>query len=173
MQNLLPYFIQQQYQQHNFVGRFSVCSMFVDISGFTQTTEALIRSGQAEGVEVLSEILRFYFTPTVQSVYAHGGFIIGFAGDAFTAVFPIRRPRPPVARQLLAAASEIQRFDGNRGSSRPRTNANCGAGATGGRNLQRRVGGGGEDDIGGSGGVGITCMMIASQRLVYTCQNSS
>ena len=84
--------------------------MFVDISGFTQTTEALIRSGQAEGVEVLSEILRFYFTPTVQSVYAHGGFIIGFAGDAFTALFPIKRPRSPVARRALAAAVEIQRF---------------------------------------------------------------
>ncbi len=111
MKNLLPYFIQQQYQQHNFTGRFSACSMFVDISGFTQTTEALIRSGQAEGVEVLSEILRFYFTPMVESIYGHGGFIVSFAGDAFTALFPITRPRPPIARQalrVLAAASEIQ-----------------------------------------------------------------
>ena len=55
MKNLLPLFIQQQYQQHNFAGRFAACSMFVDISGFTSTTEALIASGQAEGVEVLSE----------------------------------------------------------------------------------------------------------------------
>ncbi len=110
MKNLLPYFIQQQYQQHNFTGRFSTCSMFVDISVFTQTTEALIRSGKAEGVEVLSEILRFYFTPMVRSVYGHGGFIVGFAGDAFTALFPIKRPRQPIARQALAAASEIQRF---------------------------------------------------------------
>ncbi len=104
MKNLLPYFIQQQYRQHNFAGAFQACSMFVDISGFTSTTESLIHSGQAEGVEVLSELLRFYFTPTVQSVYAHGGFIVGFAGDAFTALFPIRRPRPPVARRALAAA---------------------------------------------------------------------
>ena len=58
MKNLIPRFIQEQYQQQNFAGSFVACSMFVDISGFTQTTEALIASGQAEGAEVLSEILR-------------------------------------------------------------------------------------------------------------------
>jgi hypothetical protein len=47
--------------------------MVVDLAGFTQITEALIRSGHEEGAEVLSGVLRGYFTPTVQAVYAHGG----------------------------------------------------------------------------------------------------
>ncbi len=38
-------------------GAFQAVSMFVDISGFTQTSEALIRSGQEEGEEILSKML--------------------------------------------------------------------------------------------------------------------
>ncbi|OQY26356.1 MAG: hypothetical protein B6244_13820 [Candidatus Cloacimonetes bacterium 4572_55] len=123
MKNLIPHFIQQKYQSSIKSGAFQAVSMFVDISGFTQTTEALIRSGQEEGAEILSDIMRFYFTPAVQSVYEHKGFIVGFAGDAFTALFPYG-PDPkgfqktlgsfhyckPTAEHLLAAAYEINRF---------------------------------------------------------------
>ncbi len=117
MRNLIPHFIAEQYKQANYSGSFEAVTMFVDISGFTQTTEVLIRGGQSEGAEILSQIMRFYFTPTVQSVYQHGGWITNFAGDAFTALFPLkgdpkglRKPLGSVPAHALTAAAEIQRF---------------------------------------------------------------
>ncbi|MFC1849537.1 tetratricopeptide repeat protein [candidate division CSSED10-310 bacterium] len=121
MKNIIPQFIQEHYNANNQGGVFQACTMFVDISGFTQTTEALIRSGQEEGAEILSEIMRFYFTPAVNSVYGHRGFITGFAGDSFTAVFIFgeadqvalrnsRRYRLSCAKHVLKTAHEINLF---------------------------------------------------------------
>ncbi len=62
-------------------------AMFVDISGFTQITAALMRGGD-EGAEVLSAILNQVFTPTIEAIRLYGGFVSTFAGDAFTALFP-------------------------------------------------------------------------------------
>lgn len=42
-----------------------------------------------DGAEVLAEALDSIFNPLVAQVYAHGGFIAAFAGDAFTVVFPL------------------------------------------------------------------------------------
>ena len=64
MKNLIPHFIQEQFKQDIFEGHFQAISMFVDISGFTKTTEALMRHGKEEGAEILSEIMRSYFTFT-------------------------------------------------------------------------------------------------------------
>ncbi len=61
--------------------------MFVDLSGFTPLTQHLMNKGSV-GAEELSNILREIFEPLVGVVYAHGGFIPYFAGDAFTAIFP-------------------------------------------------------------------------------------
>ncbi len=126
MKSMIPRFIHDNYQAGNFSGHFEAAAMFVDISGFTQTTEALMRLGREEGAEVLSEILRTIFTPTVRAVYEHGGFIVGFAGDAFTALFPIEtiEAKPcegfqtsplqltpeTFARFALAAALDIRQF---------------------------------------------------------------
>ena len=52
--------------------------------------------------EVLATVMNSVFDPLVQSVYEQGGFVTGFAGDAFTAVFP----HSPL--QALAAAWTIQ-----------------------------------------------------------------
>ncbi len=62
--------------------------MFVDLSGFTRLTEKLMSEG-SEGAEELSRILNHIFQPTVTLVYRQGGFIPYFAGDSFTAIFPI------------------------------------------------------------------------------------
>ncbi|MFC1851182.1 tetratricopeptide repeat protein [candidate division CSSED10-310 bacterium] len=107
MKNLIPYFIQEQYKKQRASGQFSVCSLFVDISGFTRTTELLLEAGREEGAEELSVMMRHYFTPAVRAVYAQGGFITTFAGDAFTAIFPIKRYGTPVAKRALQAAHTI------------------------------------------------------------------
>lgn len=87
MKNLIPHFIQKQYQSDVFQGRMQAFTMFIDLSGFTPLTEGLMREG-TKGAEQLSVILNEIFSPLVSLVYARGGFIPYYAGDAFTAIFP-------------------------------------------------------------------------------------
>jgi tetratricopeptide (TPR) repeat protein/class 3 adenylate cyclase len=87
VKNLLPQFIQTQYLDGKTNGRFKAYAMFIDLSGFTPLTETLMLQGN-RGAEELSVILNEIFEPLVSLVYAKGGFIPYFAGDAFTAIFP-------------------------------------------------------------------------------------
>ena len=41
-----------------------------------------------EGAEILAQIINRVFKPIIEAVYIRGGFITGFAGDAFTVIFP-------------------------------------------------------------------------------------
>jgi len=117
MRNLIPHFIQEQYQQQQFEGEFDALTMFVDVSGFTATTQALMKQGH-EGAEVLAFILNDVFARMVNTVYEHGGFISVFAGDAFTAMFPLRRELAADdiwARHVLACADHVQAIFRRRG----------------------------------------------------------
>ena len=109
MRNLIPPFIQQQYQQGHFSGKIETASLFVDISGFTRMTDTLMKHGR-EGTEVLSDILKYLFTPTVQAIYDYGGFITTYAGDAFTALFVSSGNQRIAAKRALRAALETHQF---------------------------------------------------------------
>ncbi|MGB0386976.1 MAG: tetratricopeptide repeat protein [Ardenticatenaceae bacterium] len=113
MKNLIPNFIIEQFELGNQSGTFEAGGLFVDISGFTKTTEALMEHGQ-EGAEMLADVMQAVFEPLVESVYAQGGFITGFAGDAFTALFPAQAGSQPQTDQrlerALAAALRIQQY---------------------------------------------------------------
>lgn len=87
MKNLIPHFIQDRFKSGQHQGNFEAYAMFIDLSGFTPLTEALMREGN-RGAEQLSIILNEIFGPLVELVYAKGGFIPYFAGDSFTAIFP-------------------------------------------------------------------------------------
>ncbi len=87
MHNLIPRFIAGNFARGIFSGNFQAGSLFVDISGFTGLTEKLSSYGQ-EGAEILSRLINEVFTPCIDSVYKRKGFITGFAGDSFTALFP-------------------------------------------------------------------------------------
>ena len=87
MKNFIPHFIQKQYLNNNTQDHLNGYTLFVDLSGFTPLTEALMKQGN-KGAEQLSNILNEIFEPLVHLVYAKGGFIPYFAGDAFTAIFP-------------------------------------------------------------------------------------
>lgn len=66
------------------------------------------------GAEELSDVLNHIFQPTVSLVYAHGGFIPYFAGDSFTAIFPIQdsSEAPAIARKVLQTAQAmLTRFE--------------------------------------------------------------
>ncbi len=88
MNNLIPYFIEQKYLKKEYSGDLKAFTMFIDIPGFTALTENLMKQGR-EGAEVLNRILNKLLEFLIDAVYNRGGFITTFAGDAFTAVFPI------------------------------------------------------------------------------------
>jgi class 3 adenylate cyclase/tetratricopeptide (TPR) repeat protein len=90
-------------------GEFMAVSLFVDISGFTALTETLMQHQKA-GAEVLTEALNTIFHPLVQVVYAHDGFIATFAGDAFTALFPITTTPTDTVLHATRVAFIVQQF---------------------------------------------------------------
>ncbi len=81
--------------------------MFVDLSGFSFMTEILSAQG-AHGAEVLADMMRVVFDPLVNAVYQQGGFVIGFAGDAFTAVFPAGQDPVETVKRCLSSAAAMQ-----------------------------------------------------------------
>ena len=107
MHHLVPPYIIGKLQHGESSGSFSCAALFVDISGFTSVTETLMAHGQY-GAEVLAVVMRTVFTPLVHSVYEQGGFVTGFAGDAFTAVFPEGKGQLPAPMPALTAAKQIQ-----------------------------------------------------------------
>ncbi|HEU5098812.1 MAG TPA: tetratricopeptide repeat protein [Roseiflexaceae bacterium] len=62
--------------------------LFADISGFTALTERLVQRGPA-GVEELSRLLNTSFGQILDTIDAHGGDVIKFAGDALLAIWPV------------------------------------------------------------------------------------
>ncbi len=86
MSRLVPDFIAKCVKEGRYAGSILAYSMFVDISGFTDITQKLMKNGK-EGAEVLCSIINRLFEPSIKAVHKNGGFISSFAGDAFTAVF--------------------------------------------------------------------------------------
>ena len=85
--NLIPRFIAQEFQANQTRGRFAAATLFMDIRGFTPLTESLIAYGK-QGLESLPKVMNTLYTPVVDTIYAYGGFIASFCGDALTALFP-------------------------------------------------------------------------------------
>ncbi|MDX1687282.1 MAG: adenylate/guanylate cyclase domain-containing protein, partial [Candidatus Promineifilaceae bacterium] len=109
MNNLVPHFIIDRHARKESSGRFAAAAVFVDVSGFSALTDQLMARGQ-HGAEVLAGVMGSIFEPLIDAVYGQRGFVTGFAGDAFTAVFPHAdgANASPVFR-ALAAAVAIQR----------------------------------------------------------------
>ena len=105
MRNLIPAFINDMNKANKYNEKFTATTMFMDISGFTLITEKLMREGK-EGAEILSSILNNFFEPIIDSVYKRGGYISGFAGDAFFAIFP--DPIEPI--EALYSSNDIIRI---------------------------------------------------------------
>jgi class 3 adenylate cyclase/tetratricopeptide (TPR) repeat protein len=62
--------------------------LFADISGFTALTERLAQRGP-DGVEELSRLLNTSFGQILDTIDAHGGDVVKFAGDALLAIWPV------------------------------------------------------------------------------------
>ncbi|MCC6282294.1 MAG: tetratricopeptide repeat protein [Saprospiraceae bacterium] len=107
MRHFLPHFIQENYRNGILAGRLSAFTMFVDLSGFTRLTETLMQKG-SEGAGELSVALNLIFQPMVRLVYEQGGFIPYFAGDSFTAIFPVEQNSALNPETLVVAHRVIQ-----------------------------------------------------------------
>ena len=114
MQPLIPPFVQQKYLAGDYHGQVAAFTLNVDLSGFTPLTETLMQQGLT-GAEQLSVILNEIFEPLVALVYATGGFIPYFAGDAFTAVYPLPLDRTH-AMHLLSTAERARQLFRERGN---------------------------------------------------------
>ena len=113
LQPLIPPFVQQALDHDRTQGSLNAFALMIDLSGFTPLTESLMQEG-ISGAERLSEILNDIFEPLVALVYARGGFIPYFAGDAFTAIFPVPLNRRN-ALYLLHTAELARGLFGERG----------------------------------------------------------
>ncbi|MBK8619658.1 MAG: tetratricopeptide repeat protein [Anaerolineales bacterium] len=104
---LVPEFIYEKYRAGESNGIFQGAAMFVDLSGFSTMADVLSRQG-AHGAEVLADMMRVVFEPLVNAVFAQGGFVIGYAGDAFNAVFPAGQDSGQAMMRCLSAAAAMQ-----------------------------------------------------------------
>jgi len=101
LRRLVPQVILDNYVQKRLRGRLQAATMFIDVSGFSALSDALMPHGR-QGIEVLTDVINRTFAPIVGHVYEHGGFISTFAGDAFTALFPLNR-EDAIPRAVVAA----------------------------------------------------------------------
>ncbi len=87
MRRLIPDFIVERHRENRLSGSLQAQVINVDIKGITALTQALMSHSHA-GVETLTDTINNLFTPAILAIEGQGGFVSGFAGDAFTAVFP-------------------------------------------------------------------------------------
>jgi len=99
---LVPEFIYEKYRAGAAYGSFQGAAIFVDLSGFSAMTDALSTRG-THGAEVLANMMRVVFEPLVNAVYEQGGFVVGYAGDAFNAIFPDQDSGRAMQRCLSSA----------------------------------------------------------------------
>jgi predicted ATPase/class 3 adenylate cyclase len=112
MHRLVPQFILDNYQAENYHGSFHAISLLVDVSGFSDMTDALAQHG-VHGSEVLANGMRQVFDPMIQSVLEYGGHVVGFAGDAITALFPVEEMAGNAYTNAVASALSIQAYRSN------------------------------------------------------------
>jgi predicted ATPase/class 3 adenylate cyclase len=104
---LVPHFILENYRLGNFSDSLEAAGLFVDLSGFSKMADIL--SGYEQpGAEALAEVMRKVFEPLVEAVYSQGGFVVGYSGDAFTAIFPGQQDRDSAMLRCLEAAIKMQ-----------------------------------------------------------------
>ena len=87
MHQLVPTFILDKFDAGEQRGNIIAAAMFVDFSGFSTMSDTLEKHMRHGSDELLASIMEDIFKPLVHRVYAHGGFVVGYAGDAMTAIF--------------------------------------------------------------------------------------
>jgi class 3 adenylate cyclase/CHASE2 domain-containing sensor protein len=84
-------------------GRQEAAFIFTDIAGFTQLSEQL-------SSERLTAILNEYLEGACRIIFAHGGAVDKFIGDAIMVMFNAPLPQPDFVQRCLACAIELDRY---------------------------------------------------------------
>ncbi|QRN97216.1 AAA family ATPase [Archangium violaceum] len=80
--------------------------LFADLTGFTALAEAMNGAGPS-GAERLRGILDAFFSRLIDTLTAHGGDVLRFAGDAVVALWPAESPEDlPRAVRLAAGCAQ-------------------------------------------------------------------
>ncbi len=109
MHRIVPELIVRNFRAGCYSGSFPAVGMFLDLSGFSATTDALIQHGQ-QGAEVLAGLMHNVFDPVITSIFEHKGMVTGFAGDSIMALYPIEEDDAQTAAgYALATAWNIQK----------------------------------------------------------------
>lgn len=108
MHRVVPELIVENYRAGRLKGEFQAVGMFLDLSGFSAMTDALMQHGQ-HGAEVLASLMHGVFDPLVESIFEYGGKIVSFAGDGIMALYPIEDDEKSMAMRALASAWVIQK----------------------------------------------------------------
>ncbi|HOT91750.1 MAG TPA: AAA family ATPase [Anaerolineae bacterium] len=109
MYNLIPHFVHEHFNRDERSGQFTAATLFIDVTGFTRLTEMLMQHGK-EGAEVLTDALNRIFNPLVRAIYARGGWVASFAGDAFLAIFPHLDDPQQARGAALEAGAQLLAF---------------------------------------------------------------
>ena len=109
MHRLIPPFILDNFKAGNLRGSFNAAGLLVDLSGFSTMTDTLAQHG-SHGSEVLADVMRAIFDHMIKNVYEQGGVLVGFAGDAISAVFPEGNSIEDACTRALVVAQKIQEF---------------------------------------------------------------
>ena len=107
MHPLVPEFIVESYSAGRRRGNFQAATLFIDLSGFSRITDALMPQGQ-QGAEELTRQMYSVFDPLMKAVFEHGGRVVGLAGDGVTAVYRTETDLRSAACEALASARLIQ-----------------------------------------------------------------
>jgi len=107
MHRVVPELIVEKYRNGEFYGEFRAVGLFLDLTGFSSMTDALMQHGQ-NGAEVLANLMHGVFDPLVENIFNHRGKIVSFAGDGILALFPVNENQAEVALHALSAAWTIQ-----------------------------------------------------------------
>ncbi len=107
VRRLVPNFIIEKYKANQMRGVFQGAAVYVDISGFSKMADVLSVHGQS-GAEALADLTRVIFEPLVNAVYERGGFVAGYAGDAFNAIFPDEQVSGQETKRCLSALVAMQ-----------------------------------------------------------------
>jgi len=108
MHRVVPELIVENYRAGRFSGEFPAVGMFLDLSGFSKMTDALMQHGQ-HGAEILASLMYGVFDPLVRSIFEYGGRIVSFAGDGIMALYPADTNEDTTALRALGSAWAIQR----------------------------------------------------------------
>jgi class 3 adenylate cyclase/tetratricopeptide (TPR) repeat protein len=87
--------------------RMEAAVLLVDLSGFTHLTEQFGMRGAA-GAEHLSRILNSYFGETTDTIVAHGGDVLFFAGDSVVAMWEAKPDLSAAIRRAAQCALTVQ-----------------------------------------------------------------